>query len=131
MISWNVCRSLVNKLKQSDFLDVICKHDIICLYECWTGSNDSSDISLHNYVTYSIPRVHGKGGGIVIYIRECLKDYCSCIQTVCDSVVILKIERNVGKDVHLFVNYIPPPPPLIVCIMITTTLTCLQLLKNI
>ena len=68
----------------------------------------TSDISLPNYVTYSIPRVHGKGGGIAIYIRESLKDYCSCIQTVCDSVVILKIERNVGKDMYLFVNYIPP-----------------------
>ena len=103
-----MCRSLSDKLKDSDFLNVICKYDIICLYECW---NESTDITIPNYVTYCVKREHGKGGGIVIFIKDYLKDYCYCIETVCDSIVILKIvgnHENGIKDIYVFVNYIPP-----------------------
>ena len=40
IILWNICQSLGNKLQESDFLEIICKYDIICLYECWIDAND-------------------------------------------------------------------------------------------
>ena len=69
---------------------MICKYVISSLYEYWTDAND--DIVLPNYTTVSTPREHGKGRGIAIFIRD-------CIEKVCDSIVILKIEPRRGRDI--------------------------------
>ena len=81
---------------------------MICLYECWL---DSNDVSIPNYECCSIHREHGRGGGIAIFIRDSIKQYCYVTEKVCDSIAIIKIEGNAvggNKDLYIFVNYIPP-----------------------
>lgn len=105
ILSWNVCRNLSDKLKDPDFIDIITAHDLICLYECWI--KDEDDVSLSGFIPHVVPRNIGKGGGIVVYLRESFKNVCMFVENVNDSIVIFKLITT-NPATYMFINYIPP-----------------------
>ena len=67
IISWNICRSLSDKLTNSDFISLVSRYDLIFLSECWITDDDNVEID--GYEKFIFPRKQIKGGGIVIYCR--------------------------------------------------------------
>ena len=109
IISWNICRGIASKLESQDFLNIITKHDIVCLYECWIEENVL--IELEGYECFAFPRVHGKGGGIVIFIRSTISNNCCIVENIYDNIVLIKLSRAIFKDdtdVYIFSCYFPP-----------------------
>lgn len=109
VLSWNVCRSLQDKLNDSEFVNVISKYDIICLYECWIESD--VELYLEKYYCKSCPRLYGKGGGIVVFIRKELEEYCEFVTNVNDNIVVLELSGRLtvnGNNTYIFACYFPP-----------------------
>ena len=68
-----------SKLRESDFVDIICKYDLIFLSECWVRTDTILDVSLLNgeYDVLTFPRTKGAGGGLVVLFRKKLAKYRS------------------------------------------------------
>ena len=63
VLSWNIARSLSEKLSHFEFVSIITSYDVICLCECWINPDD--EFHLVGYEHFIVPRKI-KGGGIVI-----------------------------------------------------------------
>lgn len=69
------------------------------------------DVSIPNYSSHVVPRSDGKGGGIVIYFKDCFRRLCKIVENVNDSIIIMKISKEMpfnDKVTYMFVNYFPP-----------------------
>ena len=76
-MSWNVEGLSLAERSPSDFTELICKYDIICLSETWSSSH--TDLTLkgydkvfHSFRTYQHKRAKRPSGGIIIYIKNCI-----------------------------------------------------------
>ena len=84
-------------------------NDIICLYECWLKEND--DISLENYISKPVNRIRGKGGGIVVYIKDTLENVCTVDNVIHDHTIVIRVHKKLfsdDRDCYIICNYIPP-----------------------
>ena len=71
------------KVKNPDFLDVICKNDIIFLNECWLPKN--SNVDIENYSCFVKSRSKRKrakrnSGGICLLVKNNLMNYFDFVQ---------------------------------------------------
>ena len=72
--SWNVHGLTPNKLQNTDFINTICKIDILSVYETWTSKDFSLQINgfecYNVYRRYQNRRAKRSSGGVVLYIRN-------------------------------------------------------------
>ena len=72
--SWNVHGLTPNKLQNTDFINTICKIDILSVYETWTSKDSSLQINgfecYNVYRRYQNRRAKRSSGGVVLYIRN-------------------------------------------------------------
>lgn len=106
-ISWNICRSLRDKINFPEFHSIINGYDIIFLSECWLAPGDVVDID--GYEKCIFPRKSIKGGGIVIYCKPHLSPYISIVENIYDSIIWCKILTNAeNKNIYIAMCYLPP-----------------------
>ena len=69
------CRSLSANFEQLiNFIgSVRKKFDIIAISETWLNSEPAVDFSLPGYNMYTVNRENARGGGVAIYINNCIK----------------------------------------------------------
>lgn len=109
IISWNICRSISEKLDSRDFVNIVHIYDVVCLYECWVEKDEV--VELEGFESYVFPRMHGRGGGIVIFIRSSISEHCGIIDNINDNIVLLKLSRKLSNDdtdTYVFACYFPP-----------------------
>jgi exonuclease III len=86
------------KRLDSQFVNLITKHDIIILTETWTGK--TSNIDLEGYYCYNFYRkfrhrnAKRNSGGIVIYVRNEIKGGLSIVKNWHDTIVWIKLDRD-------------------------------------
>ena len=72
--SWNVPGVTPNKLQNTDFINTLCKIDILSVYETWTSKDFSLQINgfecYNVYRRYQNRRAKRSSGGVVLYIRN-------------------------------------------------------------
>ena len=95
-------------MQDSDFVSILNKYDIVCLYECWVSKDDVFE--LENYEQFVFPRSFSKGGGIVLFYKTELRDRLHFIENIYDSIIWFKFDKpNVNEsDSFLCFCYIPP-----------------------
>jgi exonuclease III len=112
ILTWNINGGFSSKLSDTNFNKYIFKHDIIVLTECWIENNFTCDIK--DYQCKFIPRSKSKGkqgGGMVILIRNTVCEYVEIVNISLDTVVWLKIDKNITAqniDIYMCCVYIPP-----------------------
>lgn len=113
-LSWNVNGGVDKKLKSTCFEHFIKTYNVIILSECWIPNDYHIDID--GFHTCIIPRKltnATQGGGIIVLIDLKVKQHIDVCEIICDSIVWLKIDKNLlcqTKDVYLAKKgvYIPP-----------------------
>ena len=104
------------KRSSSDFTELICKYDIICLSETWSSSH--TDVMLkgydkvfHSFRTYQHKRAKRPSGGIIIYIKNCIAKGVDIVKNTIDCIVWIKLDKyffNFENDIYLCATYIAP-----------------------
>lgn len=84
-------------MDDQQFVNVILKkkYAAIILLECWISQNDKSELPSYNSYTPP-PRINGKGGGIVIFVKRMLDVKISTVvhYTACNTVEWLLFENK-------------------------------------
>ena len=95
--SWNVHGLTRNKLQNTDFINTICKNDIIFLYEIWTSKNSSLQINgfecYNFYRRYQSRRANRSSGGVVLYIRNSIAKGIEIVKNHHDSITWMKLKK--------------------------------------
>ena len=65
--------SLVNKWDEFKALIFLHKADIVLITETWF--NESCPTNVEGYARYSLNRSEGRGGGVVIYVKDCFESF--------------------------------------------------------
>ena len=109
--SWNV-NGLIKKLKEQEFMEMIAKYDIVCLYETWT--TPQSEIDINGFMKYHEPSTSkGKGrksGGIVVYVKSNVSEGVICTKRENNLIWIKLTSSYFGwqDDIYLAAVYCPP-----------------------
>ena len=108
VIVWN-CNGLTEqKLSDPDFKSHLCENDVIILLESWT--DNSSEIEIEGFFVYNFyrkfrhKRARRNSGGIVIYIRENIKNGISVVKNHFDTLIWLKFDKHFFRfqeDIYL------------------------------
>ena len=84
-----------NELQNTDFINIICKNDIIFLYEIWTSKNSSLQINgfecYNFYRRYQNRRANRSSGGVVLYIRNSITKGIEIVKNHHDSIIWMKL----------------------------------------
>lgn len=104
------------KKNNSDFVKFITQYDIICLYETWTNKSSEIDINgyskpFHSYRRYQHRRAKRASGGIIIYVKNELRDGVKLVKNDLDTLIWFKLEKSFFKTVndrYVLAAYIPP-----------------------
>ena len=114
-MSWNVEGLTYLKKTIEDFTKIISNYDIICLYETWTGKNSKITIdgykAIHSYRRFQHRRAKRASGGIIIYIKDSMKNGVKLVRNDIDSIVWLKLDKQFfcsKSDRYIAAVYIPP-----------------------
>ncbi|MES9885080.1 MAG: endonuclease/exonuclease/phosphatase family protein, partial [Sedimenticola sp.] len=112
-MTWN-CNGLAEyKRNNSEFRDILTANDIIFLLESWTDVD--SDIDLSGYTCFNFYRKfkHKKAkrnsGGIVVYIKDCVKCGVTVVRSHHDTIVWLKLAKtffSFARDMYVCGSYI-------------------------
>ena len=126
-------RSIIYKLDQIKMIISQAKIDILCLTESWLNPNITDlEPSIEGYKIFRQDRINKRGGGILIYIKNCLKYDSIVPQGVISASEIMEscwIQLNLKytKPILLGVIYKPPQTPVGKTIQILTdTLSKIQ-----
>lgn len=115
MLAWNVQGLTDAKKESGEFVNIITQNDIIFLLESWTNCHSKIDIG--GYVSYNFYRKYQhrnarrSSGGIVVYLKESVKDGVTIVRNHYDSVIWLKVDKSffhTTSDVYLCGVYIWP-----------------------
>ena len=96
------------KKGSNEFSNILCKHDIVFLYETWC--DEESDIDISGYVTHNFYRKfkHRKArrssGGVALLYKEEIKDGIEILANHHDSVIWLRLDKgffHLDKDVFI------------------------------
>ena len=119
--TWNINglynKTIGDKTKCNDFIQLITKHDFIAITETWTENIPN----IPNYLSFStapqkITKTKGsksngrKSGGICIYYRKNYKNFIELIKTS-ENFIWCKISKSIlqkRKDLYICSVYIPP-----------------------
>jgi hypothetical protein len=82
--------------------------DVICLTESWTSKFDSY-YPLQYYNMFNFPREYGKGGGIVIYVKESYTLLPQTLDVTVSSFEFACIQLSVNTSVITLVCVYRPP----------------------
>ena len=97
-MSWNVEGLTYLKKTSEDFTKIISNYDIICLYETWTGKNSKITVdgykAIHSYRRFQHRRAKRASGGIIIYIKDSMKNGVKLVRNDIDSIVWLKLDKQ-------------------------------------
>ena len=106
-------RSIVNKVQELKLYVEDTKPDIIAITESWTHCNiPNSYLNIPNY--YIAARhdrkdtLKGRGGGILIYVKDCLKSYETTNQCGFNQYASIEIVFSKNKSLSLYVIYRSP-----------------------
>ena len=106
-ISWNICRSISEKLTNPEFVSIISDHDVIFLSECWINPGES--VKLDGYDSFIFTRKLIKGGGIVVFCKSCLSSNICIVENIYDCIIWIKLSTSIDKkDIFLAFCYLPP-----------------------
>ena len=113
LLSWNVF-GLSQKLKDTEFVNILKENDIVCLTETWTTIQ--SNIKLNSYEC--IHRMRKKkrkrgrpSGGIILYYKSYLKPGITEIVKSHEDILWIKLSRKMfgfEKDVYMCTVYNNP-----------------------
>ena len=104
-----------NKLLSTESTQIFQNNDIILLTETWSG--ELTDISVNGFNVFQLDRGNKKlntkrnSGGIALYIKSDIINYCSLIEKDSDDILWLKINGslfNLTYDFYLCLCYIIP-----------------------
>ena len=112
----------MTKLNDADFINMLSSYDVICLQETFVGALPNiNDISIiPNYKHFWSPALklssdkNYKGrlsGGVLVLVRNTLKDYFSLLKTDIENCVTINISKyifGIDQDVILVNFYVPP-----------------------
>ena len=108
ILSWNINGLNDNKTEDADFVNKLIEYDIILLYESWTSEQFNFEID--GFTCYNFYRKfqHKKAkrcsGGIVIYIRDTIKNGIQIVKNNHDTIIWIKLKSyffNNGNDIYL------------------------------
>lgn len=101
-------RSLVSKAEQIEHLLTDSNVDYLCLSETWLNSNTPSGVySIPGYRIFRRDRGHGKGGGVMIYVKE--RFQCKQIDLPNDlECVGITISLSPEMSFNVIILYRPP-----------------------
>ena len=104
---WNIGKGPRAKCNDSDFQSVLREADEACISECWITDSDVDDIVLRGYETLKFPRKHGKGGGMVIFIKNKIYEFIKVVDNIADTVIVVKIYNYTleSKPIYLIHLY--------------------------
>ena len=109
--SWNIARSLNEKLTNTDFVNNLKSFDIVFLTECWCKDIDT-EVNIEGFCEPIILcRKKMRGGGIVLFFKEWLKNYICVEKTCADTYMWIKLDKlatGYCTDVFLCLCYLPP-----------------------
>ena len=82
--------------------------DIACITECWIAENDEIDIN--GFYSQKFHRKKGKGGGMVLLIKNDFKKHVELVENVKDTILVVKVKNSKIEDKPIFLLfcYIPP-----------------------
>lgn len=110
--------SYVKKTDDIEFCKILDKdYDFICLTETWTNDSNVNLVNLNNYSMYFSHRKHSHqrskrdSGGLIVYVKNSLKDGVSRVHSASDDLLWLKLNKNffkTEKDIFLCTTYIAP-----------------------
>ena len=104
-----------NKLLSTELTQIFQNNDIILLTETW--SSELTDISVNGFNVFQLDRGNKKlntkrnSGGIALYIKSDIINYCTLIEKDSDDILWLKINGslfNLTYDLYLCLCYIIP-----------------------
>jgi exonuclease III len=101
---------LLNKLKNAEFRQLVSETDIVFLTECgYTKNFEKSDIDVCGYESLVVRRERCKCGDLLLLYKSSLKAYVTIQKTAYDSVIWLKICRQLfgESDLYICCVYIP------------------------
>jgi exonuclease III len=107
-VSWNVNGLDKHKLEDNNFINRLCVHDIIFLYESWCGINSIIEIDGYKcfnfYRKFRSRRAKRFSGGIALYLKDSIANGASIVENHSDSIVWLKLDKQffrMDEDVFL------------------------------
>ena len=104
-----------NKLQSSELIDLFQNNDLILFTETW--SNDLYDVAVDGFTLFQLNRTNRKrnakrdSGGIALYVKNDINQYCTLLTTDSDDIIWVKIDRslfNLSCDLYLCLCYIIP-----------------------
>ena len=104
-----------NKLLYNELIEMFQNNDFIFFTETW--SNDLCDLSVDGFSIYQLTRTNRKSrakrdsGGIALYIKNDINQYCKLLEKDRDDIIWLKIDRSLcglSHDLYLCLCYIIP-----------------------
>ena len=120
--SWNIHGAYylinnyrINKLEDPDFINVIDKHDILCLQETHCSQNDSPHTHLTKFD--GIPHCRKASannkhyGGMMLLVRKTIRAGVKVVSTSDPEILGVKMDRNffgLKEDIHIWFTYAPP-----------------------
>ena len=102
-------RSIVSKTEQLEHLLSDSNHDYLCLSETWlTPTTPSSVFSIPGYNVFRQDRKKGKGGGVMIYVKEGIQ--CNKMDLPCEDLECVGISIILSPEMsyNVIVLYRPP-----------------------
>ena len=106
--------SLVNKLCVIDFTDLLVKHDIIVLSECWFNKASCIDLKGFKYIAKCRKRkkkARRDSGGLIVYIKENIWDGIKEINFEFEDGILITLCKSFFKlnnDIHIYAVYLKP-----------------------
>ena len=115
-MSWNVEGLSERKKADRNFVGFITKYDLVCLQETWTSKKSKIDIDgfsspIHSFRKVQNRRARRNSGGIIIYIKDTIRNGVKLVKNDIDCIVWIKLDKNYFKledDWYLAITYIPP-----------------------
>ena len=115
-ISWNVEGLTSEKKAAADFVNILCEYDIVCLSESWTNKHSLIDITgysnpIHSFRKYQNRRAKRSSGGLIVYIKDFIRNGVKLIQNTIDCIIWLKLDKNyfhIDDDIYICFTYIAP-----------------------
>ena len=97
-------------------LPFISDYPIICLSETWTNKHSKFDSKgyskpIHSYRRLQNRRAKRSSGGIMIYIKDDIRQGVKLVKNELDCVVWLKLDKiffSIEDDVYICITYIAP-----------------------
>lgn len=106
------CCSVLNKINYPEFIDLINKHDFICLSETKTDDFDTIEVPGYKFMMKNRKQnSRVKSGGIAFGFKTELEKYVLPIETPSKLVYWVKISKqlfNISEDIIIGNIYVPP-----------------------